>query len=349
MTHPVVRRVPAPITYAVLVAALIGVVVAAAAVGQYHIPPSQVVGSLLHHLHVSLGPLPDQIGENTLWNIRLPRIVLGVAVGAALAGAGALLQGVFANPLAEPGVIGVSSGSAAGAAAVLTIGGLGVAGNAVAAGAFVAGLVTTTAVYLLSRSQGRTEVVTLVLTGIAINAFAGGLVSYFVFRANPASRDEIVFWQLGSLSRADWNQVWLVLPCTLVGLAAAVALAPRVDLLALGEAAAGHLGVNVEQVRRISILVVALLAAAAVAFCGIIMFVGLVVPHLMRIVVGPRHRVLIPACAIAGAVLLVAADLAARTLVAYADLPIGLLTSIVGGPAFLILLRRERARRGGWG
>jgi iron complex transport system permease protein len=345
---PRLRRVPLVVVAPVGLAILAVAVVVAAGIGQNHIPPLQVLGSLLHHLHITLGPLPDQVGENTLWNVRLPRVVLALVVGAALGCAGAVLQGVFANPLAEPGVIGVSSGAAAGASGVIAVGGLGVAGYAVAGGAFAAGLLTTGIVYLLSRSAGRTEVVTLVLTGIAVNAFAGGLIAFFTFSASPTARDQIVFWQLGSLNRATWDQVYLVVGLVVVGIIASMTIARRMDLLALGEYSARHLGVDVEGLRRVAVVIVAVLTAAAVSFCGIILFVGLVIPHLMRIVVGPAHRVLVPASALAGAILLVLADLAARTLVDYADLPIGMLTALVGGPVFLLLLRRTRSRQGGW-
>ena len=331
-----------------LVIILLAVVVLAAAIGQVHISPGAVTASLMHHIGIPLGTLPDQTGEDTLWNVRLPRVALAIIVGAALACAGALLQGLFANPLAEPGIIGVSSGSAAGAAGVIAIGGLGVAGYAVAGGAFLAGLATTAVVYLLSRSGGRTEVLTLVLTGIAINAFAGGLIALFTFRATPSARDQIVFWQLGSLNRATWDQVAIVGPVAIVGILGALALARRVDLLSLGEYSARHLGVDVERTRKISVAIVALLTAAAVCFCGIILFVGLVIPHIMRIIVGPAHRILIPASVLAGAILLVLTDLGARTLVDYADLPLGMMTSLVGGPVFLLLMRRERTKLGGW-
>ncbi|MFT4199353.1 MAG: iron ABC transporter permease [Gordonia sp. (in: high G+C Gram-positive bacteria)] len=341
------RRVRAGVALLVLSAVTVLIALYSMAMGQNPVPLGQVVGSLLHHVSIPLGSLPDQADEDTLWQVRVPRVYLALAVGAALGCAGAVLQGVFANPLAEPGVIGVSSGAAAGAAAVITVGGLGAAGYFVAGGAFAAGLVTTLFVYLASRSAGRTQVVSLVLTGIAVNAFAGGLIAFFTYRATPAARDQIVFWQMGSLNRATMNQVLLVAVLVAVGLAASMLLARRIDLLSLGEYTAGHLGVDVEKLRRAAVVIVALLTAAAVSFCGIILFVGLVVPHFMRLIVGPRHAVLIPASAIAGAGLLSAADLASRTIVPYGDLPLGMITSLVGGPVFLWLLRREM-KRGGW-
>ncbi|GAA3044242.1 iron ABC transporter permease [Gordonia defluvii] len=342
-----IRRVRAGVALTVAVGVTVVVALYAMATGQNPVPVSQVVGSLLHHISIPLGPLPDQVGEDTLWQVRIPRVYLALAVGAALGCAGAVLQGIFANPLAEPGVIGVSSGAAAGAAGVIAVGGLGAAGYFVAAGAFAAGLLTTLFVYLASRSAGRTQVVSLILTGIAVNAFAGGLIAFFTYRATPAARDQIVFWQMGSLNRATMDQVLLVAALVLIGLVASMLLARRIDLLALGEYTAGHLGVDVEGLRRVSVVIVALLTAAAVSFCGIILFVGLVVPHFMRLIVGPRHAVLIPASAVAGACLLTAADLASRTVVPYGELPIGMVTSLVGGPVFLFLLRREM-KRGGW-
>ncbi|AUM15171.1 MULTISPECIES: FecCD family ABC transporter permease [Rhodococcus] len=332
-----------------LTAALVVLAVLSACLGQVPTSPAEVIGSVLHRLGLDLGPLPAHpAGEVTLWEVRFPRVVLAVVVGASLGCAGALLQGVFANPLAEPGVIGVSAGAAVGACAAIVLGGAFTAGWALAGAAFVTGLLTTTLVYVLSRSEGRTEVVTVILTGVAVNAFAGGLIALFTFVASPAARDQIVFWQLGSLGGATWEVVSVVAPLAVGGVVAAIVLAPKLDLLALGEHVARHLGVDVERVRQAAIVVVAVLVCSGVAFTGIILFVGLVVPHLMRIALGPAHRVLIPAAALCGAVVLLAADLGARTLVPNADLPLGMLTSLVGGPVFFWMLRRTRARQGGW-
>ncbi|TQF68482.1 iron ABC transporter permease [Rhodococcus spelaei] len=333
----------------ILAVGLLALALVSACIGQVPTSPAEVIGSVLHRVGLDLGPMPSHpAGEVTLWQVRFPRVALAIVVGAGLGCAGALLQGVFANPLAEPGVIGVSAGAAVGASAVIVTGGSFVAGPAVAAAAFVTGLITTALVYLLARSEGRTEVVTLVLTGVAINAFAGGLIAFFTFVADPAARDQIVFWQLGSLNGATWNAVAVVAPMAAVGIALTMLLAPKLDLLALGESAAGHLGVNVERLRQIAVVLVALLVSSSVAFTGIILFVGLVVPHLMRMIVGPGHRMLIPASALCGAIVLLAADLGARTLVPNADLPLGMLTSLVGGPFFFWMLRRTRRQQGGW-
>ncbi len=328
----------------------------AAVSGQLEIPVRDVGVALLGPLQDLLGwfdvhlPLPElsRINDVTLWDVRFPRVAMAVLVGAALGAAGAVMQGVFGNPLAEPGVVGVSSGAAVMAAAVIVLD-LTVLGPwTVAVAAFLGGMVTTLAVYLLSRSDGRTEVVTLVLTGIAINAMAGGALAFLMFFGDTQAREEIVFWQLGSLNGSRGETVGVTAVVCLLGLVGAFAMSGKLDLLALGDRGARHVGVDVERVRLICIVVVAVLTASAVAFAGIIAFVGLVVPHLVRMVVGPGHRLLVPASALGGAVLLVLADLFARSAVAYADLPIGMLTSLVGGPVFFWLLRRARKSAGGW-
>ncbi|MGV9743446.1 FecCD family ABC transporter permease [Rhodococcus zopfii] len=337
------------LVFAGLTVALVALALVSACLGQVPTSPAEVIGSLLHRIGLDLGPMPAHpAGDVTLWQVRFPRVVLAMLVGAALGCAGALLQGVFANPLAEPGVIGVSSGAAVGASLVIVLGGAFTAGWALAGAAFVAGLITTALVYALSRSNGRTEVVTVILTGVAVNAVAGGLIALFTFVADPAARDQIVFWQLGSLGGATWEIVSVVAPLALAGIGAAIVLAPKLDLLSLGESVARHLGVDVERVRQAAIVIVAVLVSAGVAFTGIILFVGLVVPHLMRMALGPAHRRLICASALCGAATLLAADLGARTLVTNADLPLGMLTALVGGPVFFWMLRRTRAIQGGW-
>ncbi|MEZ3161392.1 iron ABC transporter permease [Microbacterium sp. BWT-B31] len=325
-------------------------VVVSLGLGQYPLSPSEVVGILLRALGIDTGWAPDaSTATGVIFEIRLPRIVLGLLVGAALAVSGVLMQAIFGNPLADAAVVGVSSGAAFGAAAALTFG-LTVFGLWTTPGfAFLGGLVAVFAVYLISRSGGRTEVVTLLLTGIAINAIAGAGLAFLTFLGTTSTREQIVFWQLGSLNGALWQNIVVVAPLVAVGCAVALFVARRLDLFALGERTARHLGVRVELLRVVVIVTVALLVCAAVAFAGIIGFVGLVVPHLMRMAIGPAHLPLVVASALGGALLIAVADLVARTAVPLADLPIGMITSLVGGPFFLWLLLRTRRRSGGWG
>ncbi|MFI9624431.1 FecCD family ABC transporter permease [Streptomyces sp. NPDC052042] len=330
-----------------LVAALLVCCLLSAGLGAYNIPLGDVLGSVQHRLGLG-GAALDRVGESVLWNVRLPRVVLALLVGASLGCAGALMQGVFGNPLAEPAVIGISSGAAVGAVASIALG-LTFFGNwTVTVCAFAAGLATVLLVYTLSRTGGRTEVVTLILTGIAVNAFAGALIGLSIFFADNAQISQITFWQLGSLAQATWPKVLAVLPCAVLGLLVAPFYARKLDLLALGERPARHLGVDVERLRIVLVLVVALLTAAAVAVSGIISFVGLLVPHLLRMANGPGHRFLIPGSALGGALVLVAGDLAARTVADPAELPLGVLTALFGSPFFFWLLRRTRRKQGGW-
>ncbi|MBN9157842.1 iron ABC transporter permease [Microbacterium sp.] len=340
-------RILVPLGLAIALA--VSVIVAAGA-GQLAVPPGEVLGVLLRPLGITALPEPSSdVVSSALWSIRFPRVAMAALVGAALAVAGLLMQAVFGNPLAEPGVVGVSSGAAVGAGVCIVFG-IGFLGSwTVPVFAFLTGLAVSLAVYALSRAEGRTEVVTLVLTGIAVNAVAGAAIALLTFLGDTQSREQIVFWQLGSLAGSRWSQAAVVAPLLAIGLVIAFLVAHRLDLLSLGERTARHLGVHVERLRLGTIVLVALLVGAAVAFAGIIAFVGLVVPHLMRMLLGPAHRPLVAASALGGALLLTLADLGARTLVPMADLPLGILTSLVGGPFFFWLLRRTRRSAGGWG
>lgn len=327
---------------------LLCAVVIAAGTGAFAIAPQEVLASVLHRIGLDVGAQPDGLAEDVLWEIRFPRVILAVLVGGSLACAGAVMQGTFSNPLAEPGIVGVSSGAVLGAVAQIVIG-FSLAGTwSITFAAFVGGFVTVGLVYFASRSGGRTEVVTMVLTGIAVNALTGAIVGMLIFFSDDAELRSITFWTLGSLAQATWPKVGVILPIALLGLLLAIMHARQLDLLSLGEKSARHLGIDVERLRIVMLVAVAVLTAASVAVSGVILFVGLVVPHLVRMVAGPGHRVLIPASVLAGASILVVADLAARTVAAPAELPLGVLTSLVGSPFFFWQLRRTRLRQGGW-
>lgn len=349
MTSLTTRTPRRVVVYIALIVLLISGLLVSVSIGQLAMSVKDVVGTLASVLgfDTSWNPADDLVRE-TLLQIRFPRVAMSVLVGASLAVAGAIMQAIFGNPLAEPGVVGVSSGAAVGAALALALGVTFMGNWGVATAGFIGGFVATLFVYFAARTEGRTEVVTLLLTGIAINAFAGAALAFVMFSASPAAREQIVFWQLGSINGSRWDEVIIVAIVSIPAMAIAVMLSRRFDLLALGERTARHLGLNVEVLRIISIALVALLTAAGVAFVGIIVFVGLVVPHAIRMLIGPTHRSLLLASLIGGAALLVWADLAARTLVTGVDLPIGMLTALIGGPFFFYLVRSARSRSGGW-
>ncbi len=350
---PIRRRVRRPKTFAgivlvVLVVVLIIVSLVSIAQGAFNIPLPEVIGSITHRLGLDWGPMPDALTNSVLWDIRMPRVVLSLLVGASLGCAGALMQGSFANPLAEPGIIGVSAGAALGAVLSIVLGISAFGSWSVTLAAFAGGLITVTVVYLLARHGPRVETVTLVLTGVAVNAFVGAFIGLAMFFSTDAQLRSITFWNLGSMAQASWPKVAAVAPVALVGLALAPWFARRLDLLALGERQASSLGVDVERLRFAVVFVVAMLTASSVAVAGIITFVGLVVPHLVRLSLGPGHRILLPASMLGGAIVLVVGDLVARTIAAPAEVPLGVLTALVGSPFFFFLLRKTRARQGGW-
>ncbi|WP_236640505.1 FecCD family ABC transporter permease [Corynebacterium urogenitale] len=336
-----------------MAALAIGLVVAglwSISVGQFGVSSGQSLRSFWHIL-TGLGSASEL--DVVLWEVRLPRVVLAAIVGAGLALAGVALQAIFGNPLAEPGLIGVSSGAAVGASLAVVLGAGGIAGASVASSAFLtnwaiagtafAGGIIATVIVGLS-AKGNRDIARVILVGVAVNAVAGGLVSFLTYIASTSARDRIVFWQMGSFASADWSNVIITLLLTLPAFLLLWFYSTKLDILSLGEAQARHLGVNVVALRRTVIGITALVVAAGVAFSGIIVFIGLVVPHALRLILGPQHRVLIPACFLGGALATTLADLAARTLINGADLPLGMLTSIIGGPIFFwLLIRSERA------
>lgn len=333
-----------------LLGLLLIAVVASVLNGQLPVTPQEIAGALLKGLGIDTGTAPvEEYRYDTLWTIRFPRVAMSMLVGAALALAGLLMQAIFGNPLAEPSIVGVSSGAALGAglAIVFSINFLG--GWTIALFAATAGLIATLIVYFMSRASGRTEVVTLVLTGIAVNAVCGAGIALLTYLGDTSAREQLVFWQLGSISGARWSEVAIVAAVLTTAALYGIRIASNLDLLSLGERNARHLGVHVEKLRIWVIVIVAMTVGAAVAFTGIIAFVGLVIPHLMRMILGPAHLPLVITSTLGGALLLTLADLGSRTIVPLTELPIGMLTSIVGGPFFFWLLRKTRKDSGGWG
>ncbi len=332
-----------------LVALLVASFLASIAIGAYAIPVWDVVGVLSDRIGLGVGGTYDQIDEAVIWDVRLPRAVLAALVGASLGIAGAALQAIFRNPLADPSLIGVTGGAAVGATFAIVTGFTYFGLLSVPVAAALAGLVATLAVYAFARRAGRTEVVTLILTGLAVNAVATAAVGMATYVASPEELQDIVFWTLGSLGGASWETVRACLPFVILGIVVIPLFGRTLDLMVLGEREAGHLGVRTEQVRLVLIVVCAVTAGAGVAVAGIIGFVGLIVPHIIRLLVGPGNRLVVPLSAVGGATLLLLADLAARTVAAPAELPLGVLTAALGGPFFLFLVHRTRGAHGGWG
>ena len=275
-------------------------------------------------------------------------MALAVIVGAGLGVSGALLQGTLRNPLADPGIIGVSASAALGAVIAVAIGAA-YSSFLAAIGATIMGLAGMALVIWIARSaSGRTEVVTLVLGGVAVTAFAAAVLSVVVAFSDTAGARSMTFWTTGSLALATWPGVWSTVPFVVVAMGLAALVTQRLDVLALGDRAAWAAGVDVDRTRAIALAGAVLAVSAGVAVVGVIAFVGLIVPHAVRMLIGPRHGSLIVGSALGGALLLLLADTIARTVVSPVELPLGVVTAVIGAPVFVVLLRRTRAAQGGW-
>ena len=299
---------------------------------------------------VGLAALTLGAAETTsqiVMSIRAPRIVMAILIGAGLGLAGAVMQGALGNPLADPALVGVSAGAALGVVAAASIGvafgSLG-AGLAATIGAAIAVIVVVAA----SLHDSRPEVVTLLLAGVAVTAFAGSLLAVIVSLSPSAAGRSLTFWSSGSLALSTWSGVLSVLPFVLVGAILAASVSRTLDVLSLGDRGAFAAGVNVTSVRDRALIATVLLVGAGVGAVGVIAFVGLLVPHAVRAVGGPRHAPLMALSALAGAILLLVSDTIARIVANPVEVPIGAVTAIIGAPAFFVLLRRTRARQGGW-
>lgn len=328
-----------------LVALLVVVSLAAVCLGAVRLHPG-------HALRLLFG-LDDGTGGDAardaliIHHIRLPRLLLGISVGAALAVAGAIMQGLFRNPLADPGLIGVSSGAAFAAALTIVFGERLMAASALPFAAlpvasFVGALSAMLLLYAVSSRRGRTSIGVMLLAGVAFTALAGAGTGWLAFVSDDRQLRDITFWSLGSLGAATWLKVEIVAPMILTALLAMPFIARGLNAMSLGESEAFHLGINVQRLKGASIVLAAILVGAAVSCSGLIGFVGIVVPHLLRLCVGPSYRFLLPASALLGASLLVLADVLARTLAAPSEVPIGIVTATVGAPFFLWLLLRKR-------
>ena len=344
------RRVSNWKLYLLIVLVAFGIVfVLSLNLGYAHIPFIDILTILAKQVPL-LNNVVDYSGISTtaeviIVQIRLPRVICGALVGAALATAGVTYQGIFRNPMADPYVIGASTGASVGSALVIVLGvGVSLLGvNTLQILAFVGSLTTVLFVYSISRVGSRVPVTTLLLTGIAISLFLNAIVTYMKTIASDRLLHGLTFWLIGSLAPTEnWDKVFAILPFILVGVIVAYLYSRDLNILALGEDQAQHLGVEIEKVKRILLVSGALLTAAAVSISGLIGFVGLIIPHLTRVLIGPDHRVLLPTSAIVGAAFLMICDALSRIVMGSGEAPVGIITALAGAPFFIYLLRRKR-------
>jgi iron complex transport system permease protein len=347
--QPVRGRVPARLALAFLLALLAVTVLVGVASGAFQIRPGEAILILAHRLGLASAEGFTAQQDAVLMSIRLPRVVLGALVGAGLGISGAAMQALFRNPLADPTLIGVSGGAALAAASVIVMGVVWIPGLArslgpatLPAAAFVGGLAAAALVYRIATYAGRTSIAVLLLAGIAINALVEAGIGVFTYIANDEQLRNLAFWRLGSVGGASWTMLAFVAPAIAGATLVLWRLAAPFDALALGEAEARHLGIDVQRLKIVALVAAALAVGSAVAVSGMIVFIGLLAPHIVRLACGPAHRVVLPGAMLLGAGLVVAADTVGRTAVAPAELPLGVFTAFIGAPFFVALLLRER-------
>ncbi|WP_071331868.1 FecCD family ABC transporter permease [Burkholderia contaminans] len=334
----------APFALAALACLVCAMSVVALCVGAYRIPLAEAWAALT-------GDAAAQQARAVLLDIRSPRVALALLVGGGFGATGAAMQALFRNPLADPGLVGVSSGAALGATTMIVLGPVLSAAHVSAAAlpvaAFAGALAVAALVYRLAASRGRLALPLLLLAGIAINALVGAAIGLLTFVADDAQLRSLTFWSLGSLGGAQWPALAAIAPCVAIGGALLARERDALNALQLGETEALHLGVPVQRLKRRVLVAVALAVGALVSCSGIIGFIGLVAPHCVRLVCGPDQRVVLPGAALFGALLTLTADLAARTVAAPAEIPLGVLTALLGAPFFLALLWKSRGALGG--
>jgi len=323
-------------------------------------PVSISIEQILDIVLYKLGILADQSApsfnlthESVLWDIRMPRVLLGILVGLGLGCSGAILQGLFRNPLVDPGFIGVSSGAAVGAMVTIMF-------SATISLYFIdffipfmlpilamsGAFITTMLIYRMSKVSNKTNIMAMLLSGIAINALSGSIIGLFVSISSDSELRSFTFWTLGGLDNASWNIVGISSLFILTSFFTIYVIRKQLDIFMLGDAEAQHLGVNVESLKKKIILIASIMVGISVSFCGMIGFIGLVTPHIIRLFIGPKHKYLIPGAALLGAILLVFSDLIAKTIIAPAQLPIGVVTSSIGAPFFIWLIFKQKGRIG---
>jgi iron complex transport system permease protein len=344
------RRYSARQIHAALFGLLVIVLLVSAGVGAYTYTPLEILRYIGQAIGLIAPTDADSLDRNVFLTLRLPRVLLSAITGAALGISGSLMQGLFRNPIVEPGLAGTSAGAALGAALVFVLGGASLTVTtslglfAVPLFAFAGGFAATLIVYRVSSAFGKVNVFTLLLAGIAINAVCGAGTGFLSYIARDPQARNITFWNLGTFTGASWPAVAWSSICLIAGFVIVIRYAKSLDALMLGEDEAALLGVNPRRLILVLLVVNTVMVAAVTAAAGVIAFVGLVVPHMLRILKSPSYAFLIPASGLLGASLLAAIDIVARVLIPPAELPIGIITAIIGAPVFLLILLRDQRR-----
>ena len=320
--------------------------------GPVSISVKQILDTLFPNFF-NLDSSTTKIHEMVIWNIRIPRLILAFLVGGGLGLSGAILQGLFRNPLIDPGFIGVSSGAAVGAMMAIMFSNVFYLylGNIIfdvllPLMSILGSLITTFLIYKLSIFSNKTNIMTMLLAGIAINALAGSIIGLLVSFSSDAELRTFTFWTLGGLDAADWDIVLIVFILFFCAFLVVYSIRNKLDIFMLGDSQAAHLGIDVEKLKRIVILFSSTIVGVSVAFCGMIGFIGLVTPHLVRLFIGPKHTYLIPGSALLGAILLILSDLVSKIVIAPAQLPVGVVTSLIGAPFFIFLIIKQKSKIG---
>ena len=320
--------------------------------GPVELSIKQIFDIIFYKINLNNGLSFNLIQETVFWNIRLPRLLLGLIVGLALGSTGAILQGLFRNPLIDPGFIGISSGAAVGA--MISIMFSSIAYNIFKISHFIllpllaiiGAFIVTMMIYKMSKVENKTNIMAMLLSGIAINALAGAIIGIFVSISSDSQLRSFTFWTLGGLDRSNWNIVGISYLIISINFFLVFSLKDKLDIFMLGDSEALCLGINVEKLKKRIILISSIMVGVTVAFCGMIGFIGLVTPHLIRLLIGPNHRYLIPGSAILGSIILVLSDLISKSVIAPAQLPVGVVTSSIGAPIFIWLIYNQKKRIG---
>jgi iron complex transport system permease protein len=327
-----------------IVILLLLVVILSVGSGAVRVPPLSILRLLLHGIGFRSVDLPPQMQVNIVLHIRLPRIVAAILVGATLAMGGVAMQGLFRNPMASPEILGVSTGASLGAVIAVAAGLFGVNVFFLPLLAIIGALVAATLIYLISSYKGKTSLLFVVLAGLAVSSLFNGLISAILLFSQEYEVSQFIFWTMGGLEGRMWRHVLLPLPLLIPGIAVMFLFTRELNLFALGEESAHSLGMHVERTKRIILAVTAVVTGLAISISGPVGFVGLLIPHLFRMLIGPDHRLLLPVSALGGAAFLLTSDLLGRTLISPFEIRVGIITAVLGSPYFLYLIIRYQRK-----